>query len=266
MKTPQIIGIITPEALADQSLQEELMLCDRLEIRYDLFLKDSPIKNVNSQFLIELTRNIESIFIGKTYIATIRLTHDGGSFPIEYESMRAAMFKDLLKECRSIYWVDIELEHPQTALLIQDLCVLEDIEMIRSHHNFKSSYSFPELKNLIDQFKSQKSKSIKLALTPQNTQEEEAIYSLIQEEADVLIAAFGMGALGKRSRVLAPLLGAPFTYAYVGEKPSAPGQWRARSLRQVLDNAPRPHKNLRSLELEPLKEWYLLQVENSEVL
>ena len=249
-KIPQIIGIINPEVMENISLQSELNLCDRLEIRYDLF-STLFVQDIQKTIynLTELTTQIESIFPQKSFIATIRLTSDGGLFELENEPQRIAILSALLTQFRSIYWVDIEVEHPQTALALHELCHREDILMLRSHHNFKNSYTLLELETRLQSLIQEGVQYLKLALSPQSLDDELDIYQFILRDHPQVVSAFGMGQIGRRSRVLSPLLGAPLTYAYVGLKPAAPGQWQVQKLKEKLDSAPAQK------DLDSLLEW-----------
>ena len=48
------------------------------------------------------------------------------------------------------------------------------------------------------------------------------------------LSLMGMGPLGPSSRLLAASLGSVLNYGFLGEHPTAPGQWPARLLKEAL--------------------------------
>ncbi len=108
--------------------------------------------------------------------------------------------------------------------------------ILASHHNFVSGHTLGELTFYAAKAHTLGAQGLKLALMFQTDREEQDLYQFIGSEPPLpLMAAFGMGERGKASRVLGPLLGAPLTYGFAGNRPAAPGQWPLAELRKALD-------------------------------
>jgi 3-dehydroquinate dehydratase-1 len=77
----------------------------------------------------------------------------------------------------------------------------------------------------------------KIVTTARTPEDNLTVLSLIpwaKKNLGLPLVAFAMGPLGKLSRVAAPLLGAPYTYAALpGREKAAPGQLDAVSLKEI---------------------------------
>jgi len=56
------------------------------------------------------------------------------------------------------------------------------------------------------------------------------------QSIDTPISIMGMGRLAPVSRLLYAQLGSVLNYGYIGDTPTAPGQWSARMLKQAITN------------------------------
>ena len=57
---------------------------------------------------------------------------------------------------------------------------------------------------------------------------------VLQESQSIAVSIMGMGPLAPTSRLLYAQLGSVLNYGYLGEKPTAPGQWPARLLHEAI--------------------------------
>ena len=106
--------------------------------------------------------------------------------------------------------------------------------MIISYHNFENVPWLGELYDIIDRAKSWGADKVKIACNVPNQESNSALLSLYCERDNII--AFGMGRLGKISRLASLWCGAEFTYVAsdYGE-PTAPGQLTISQMRQAVD-------------------------------
>ena len=139
-------------------------------------------------------------------------------------------------------YVDIEIETKQAQLnSIIALAQENSCKVIVSYHNFDNTPGLKELYNIMDQCFNRGADIAKI-VTQSNSQNDNArLLSLYSDERPLV--ALGMGDLGKLTRIVAPLLGAEFTFAAMDEgKATAPGQIRYSDMIAILNNL---HKEIK---------------------
>lgn len=186
------------------------------EIRLDLCtLKKSEIKEVFSR--------------GKQLIATYR---EG-----KYNDKERFLFLTNAIESGATY-VDIELESSDeykreiTRVAMQNNC-----KIIISYHNFEKTPERRELKEIIKWSFESGAEISKISCIVNNEREISRILSLYDLDilSDKKIIAIGMGEKGKITRILAPILGAPFTYASFSKgKETAAGQIDVKKMEEII--------------------------------
>ncbi len=186
---------------------------DLLEIRID------AIKNPTPQMALNLIKEIDF-----PIIATNRISTEGGFFSGS-EQERTEILMASAKEAK---YVDIELncrEDLRSQVIESAHC------SIISFHDFEKTPSLQELLQVVE-----KEREIgdiaKFAVTPQNISDTITVINVLSEYPDTV--AISMGEMGKYTRVVGPLLGAPFTFASA-ETNTAPGQLDLKSTRFILD-------------------------------
>ena len=134
-------------------------------------------------------------------------------------------------------YADIEL-YLVEKLFKQTPGWLGQAELIASAHLFDGTPSSDDLHHLLERACSTPADVIKLVTWAHGVDDNLrvlALYAAAREMQRPLIA-FCMGPLGRLSRVAAPLLGSPWTYAPArGGVPSAPGQIEGPELKRVMD-------------------------------
>ena len=174
---------------------------------------------------------------GKQVIVTLRDHSEGGGFRGTPEEKEYIISRIL--ESRPTY-VDIECEHPKAkAVIIRARCM--GVRAIISYHDFSKTPSYPSLRRIVERCMCRGGglAIAKVVTTAVNCSDNLRTMLLCSEFRSRLIS-FCMGELGVPSRVLAPVFGAPFTYASLGKgENTAPGQisaeevaycWRRMSL------------------------------------
>ena len=132
-------------------------------------------------------------------------------------------------------YVDIEVEAP-------DGCKKEIVEkartwgcqVIASYHDYKRTPPEAELRQIIQWCFESGADIAKIACMAKGPRDCARLLGLLDSEKKLIV--IGMGEHGKITRVAAPLLGAPFTYASPGRgKETAEGQMDAETLGKAMD-------------------------------
>lgn len=136
-------------------------------------------------------------------------------------------------------YVDLELEsEKELKKEIIQMARLQQCQVILSYHNHDATPSKPELEDIVGHCFSQGADVAKVACFVKNRHDCGRIMGLYDYPARLYagsgIVAIGMGAKGKITRLAAPLLGAPFTYASLEDgQETAPGQLDFETLSSV---------------------------------
>lgn len=132
-------------------------------------------------------------------------------------------------------YVDIELEAPDNFKEdILQVAKNNDCKIIISYHNHEKTPSKRELEETLDWCFDSRADIAKIACMVNSNADNSRILSLY--DTDRTIVAIGMGEKGKLTRIAAPLLGAPFTYASVSPcKETAEGQMDVDTMKNILE-------------------------------
>lgn len=222
MSKPVVIALVTPNSLADEVQKKDLLLADLWELRFDTFQNKS---------VADLISEVKTMDASKPLLFTVRLQRDGGEWPTEFSGNRLPLWQEALQS--GVDWIDIETEENQ--VLKDELVRLRDrytpsTQILISHHDFKCSGHVEKLHIRLNQMQQYPADGYKMALTFESPQDELEMKNFLSSKPEKLISCFGMGAWGQNSRKQNPLLGATWTYGYVGDSPSAPGQISVREL------------------------------------
>ena len=125
-------------------------------------------------------------------------------------------------------YLDIEL---QTDEQHRSRVIRAAKSAIISYHDFQKT---PYLKELLEIVKREKELGniAKFAVMPQNMQDTLNVLQVINQADNTI--GIAMGELGRYTRVVAPLLGSPITYASLGGE-SAPGQLDLKHTQDIID-------------------------------
>jgi 3-dehydroquinate dehydratase-1 len=132
-------------------------------------------------------------------------------------------------------YVDVELDAPA---VLRDTVIAaarrRGCRVIVSHHDHQRTPSSDELALLVDACFEAGADLAKLACQVRAPAEAARLLSLLDDPRPVI--PIGMGELGRPTRVIAPLLGAPFTYAALARgRETADGQYDAARLAELLE-------------------------------
>lgn len=110
-------------------------------------------------------------------------------------------------------------------------------KVVLSNHNFTG---FDHLATIETLTRAQAAKAdvAKSAVTLKDPVDLTLFESLLADMGELPFSLMGMGPYGPVSRVLAAQRGSLLNYGYLGQEPTAPGQWPARLLKEVIAHTP----------------------------
>ena len=227
-----LVGLVGPETLTAAESEElhpariDFESCDILEIRYDFF-DESEWQG--------LAGRVRKIAPKAILLGTIRLKHDGGTFPDSRAVERPALWKKILEAAIIPEWLDLERDYLHDFNGLRELATPKGVKILISEHNFTRIPSDLELKNYLTDVKRVKADGIKIAAMSNTDEDCTRLYKFAKKAKGFkLIAAFGMGETGKISRIWSLKEGANLTYGSIG-KAAAPGQIDVALMRKAID-------------------------------
>ncbi len=164
-------------------------------------------------------------FAGKLII-TVRSKEEGGFREIG-DKERLRLSREFIRINPA--FVDVEFKSKIAEDVIR-LAREREVGIIVSHHDFRGTPSFGELKSLLEEMKKLKADVIKIVTFARHYLDNIRIVRLYEYEKNLI--AFCMGEKGKISRALSLVL-SPFTYASLDEA-AAPGQLSAEDMKLLL--------------------------------
>lgn len=203
-------------AISDKSLEKCLKTLDKVEmaeIRLDLteFGKDE----------------IEIVFAHPTQtVATCRPDKIGSDEQLEL--LTAAINA-------GANYVDIEIEAEKSLQeAIINTARSKECKVIISYHNYTGTPGLKELYKIIDQCYDLGADVAKIATLANTKMDSARLLSLYSTGKSLVV--FGMGEQGKITRIMAPLLGAEFTFAAMDDgEATAPGQIKYSRMKEIVE-------------------------------
>ncbi|MBC7124141.1 MAG: type I 3-dehydroquinate dehydratase [Bacteroidales bacterium] len=120
-------------------------------------------------------------------------------------------------------WVDVDID-TSTEIIREITAIAQaaNCKVIISYHNYTETPTYARLKKIIENAQTYNVSLVKIACMANSPSDCARVLSLYEENTSIV--AFCMGQVGTITRVAAPLLGAPFTYAALPGNQTAPGQ------------------------------------------
>lgn len=268
----RIIGILGADlfafpasepSAAEDLLWREISACDMLELRIDLF----PLDKVPLLLAGLAGRCRDRLGRSLPLLLTARLERDGGRWKDGNAPYRIPYLRWLAKEIAkrkgqpegypasgasaavlgAEIFLDVEIE-ARPEMRPEDLDFIDSLgwKLLLSHHDFSGSPGLSGLLDLARRMEAFSPAALKFAVLPKD---EAQVLDLLRFAARMgrerkpdaaggrPVCVIGMGEAGTPSRLLAPLLGCPWTYGFLGRTATAPGQIKASALRAALDRA-----------------------------
>lgn len=187
-----------------------------LELRLDKIVDISPELAVD---IIESARELTD----KKLILTNRIQSEGGYFT-KTEKERI----EILTACAPLVeYTDIEYKTRKEDL---ERVVEASDKTIISYHNFKKTPEEKVLQDIIDHAGTMGTLT-KIAVMPESITDTYTIIRLLTNNDNLI--AISMGEIGKYTRVMAPIMGSPITYASIATD-TAPGQLDVKTTSQMI--------------------------------
>ena len=162
-------------------------------------------------------------------LLTARHPEEGGGGEMSSEE-RSAALRGLLDHAAAI---DIELRSLEEMETVWTEAGERGLVRIASYHNFDDAPPPEKLTPFILPAAEAGADLVKFAVRITEPGDLHTISALLRLGAPLPLAVMGMGPLGPSSRVLAMQLGSVLNYGYLGDEPTAPGQWPVSLLREV---------------------------------
>lgn len=180
------------------------------EIRIDLMqLTDNELATVFNQH--------------KNLIATYRTTTD-------FEGMVATLTKAINFGCA---YIDIDIETPEKyRCKLIETARKHRCRVILSYHNFSETPDTVQLNEIVRNLFGNGAEIAKLACMANSESDCARVLQLYTNHRNLV--AFAMGDIGKNTRIQSVELGAPFTYASIKGKETAPGQISLADMEMLL--------------------------------
>ena len=186
---------------------------DMIEWRVDAFRDFTDYNAIRSVF-----EAVAPLLGEKLFLYTFRTAHQGGMAQVKAEQLDD--LHDLAAESGCVDLVDL------------------GVSVIASHHDFEQTPSPEVMKMLLEKMCTGGADIVKLAVMPQNYKDVLNLLDVTaqfrEENPDTPVITMSMGSLGGISRISGETFGSCVTFG-AHEKPSAPGQFAMKELRQMLD-------------------------------
>lgn len=196
--------------------------CDLAEIRLDLW-DAAEVAGVRSAPWSHLT--------GIPLLFTVRRIEEGGARALGPDA-RMHLLRSALDDAA---WVDVEVAsiHEMGGLLME--LAEREIPWIASYHDFNKLPTTAVLEDAAKQAKDAGAAVFKAAAKLATPADLARLADFQLADHGLPVAAMGMGPLAPVSRLLCAQCGSVLNYGYLGTTATAPGQWDAALLKQVIE-------------------------------
>jgi 3-dehydroquinate dehydratase I len=162
-------------------------------------------------------------------IVTVRDPREGGAGALS-EVARYELFERFLPGCDMI---DIELGNLRSYSSLVQYAESEGKQVIVSVHDFLKTPPMSELQMMLDRSGLGSSRLFKAATNVGSWADIEILVEFIRRNSHTRVAAMGMGAFGRLSRLVLGCLGSALVYGSVDDA-VAPGQWPVTEIARIL--------------------------------
>lgn len=223
LRTPAVCGAVMGKDVAEMRSGVSRAVkqgADLIELRIDSLQKSEGWEKL-------IRDDMPTIF-------TNRAKREGGAFKGS-EEKRIDLILDAVR-C-GVSCVDIELSTPEK---LRDRVISKakrsGVTVLMSYHNFSATPSVEDLIDIARKMAKAGGGIVKVVTFAKNLADSMRLLDFlidVQDEVAVPVIALAMGEAGRLTRLTAPLLGSPITYANVGE-PTAPGQLGVAETKKLL--------------------------------
>lgn len=210
---PLVIGSVAT-AEQWQSLNTAAAACDVVELRLDGFVPSEA----------------ELAACPKPLLLTPRCAEEGGlraDFPT---AERAALALRLLPYAAALDW---EIAHLAEVPELVAAAHAAGVPIVASAHNFERTPAADTCRELETRARALGADVVKFAFRLNSYEDMQLGVDLLRSAAGPM-AVMGMGALGATSRLVYAQHGSALIYGYLGNTPTAPGQWSAELCKKAI--------------------------------
>ncbi len=217
---PLTVGAITDETVLTQRISSHD--ADVIELRLDAL-------GAGTSVLEFAKAHSESIPL----LITARDPIEGGFNNLTQEQ-RYEYLEALLPYAKAI---DVELVNIEKYRPFIRKAKAKGIKVILSNHDFVGFDHMATIE-VLAQAQAEGADVAKAAVTLKDPVDLTLFESLLADLEESSFSLMGMGCYGPVSRILAAQHGSVLNYGYLGNQPTAPGQWPSPLLKQVLTHSP----------------------------
>lgn len=223
---PWVVGSFGHAAsLRDAEQSVVMQHCDLAEIRLDLLRAEGAA----------LDRACWQHLAGVPLLFTARCKAEGGALELD-ASQRSAL---LLATLDTAAFIDVELaSHGAMRELLAE-AAHRSIPWIASYHDFEKLPPSAVLEEAAQRALAAGAAAFKVAAMLHSPADLARLAEFQLAAHGLPLATMGMGGLGPVSRLLCAQSGSVLNYGYLGEAPTAPGQWECGVLRDAISRLPR---------------------------
>lgn len=213
-----VINVKKTLSLVEEAVKQE---ADLIEFRLDHLSERATVGSI----VPKLARAT-----GLKKIATNRARREGGRWLGE-ESKRIEFLLEAAKQ--GFEMIDLELTAPNLGSAAEEIKA-EGAKLIVSSHIFHGTPPLRELRKICEEEVKAGADICKVVTKANTALDNLEPLNLLREFNLRPLVCFAMGRLGVPSRILSPILGAPFTYACVDKNLKvAPGQLTVQEVKQI---------------------------------
>ena len=194
--------------------------CDIAEIRLDLLEAEG----------VAVNRERWRHLAGTPLLFTARCKNEGGALEMD-ASQRSALLLATLDDAALI---DVELASLSTLQVLLAEVTRRRIPWLASFHDFETLPPNAVLAEAAQRARAAGAAAFKVAAMLHSPADLARLAEFQLSNQGLPLATMGMGVLGPVSRLLCAQCGSVLNYGYLGESPTAPGQWDCGSLRQMI--------------------------------
>ena len=215
---PLVVGSVSDMAAWNAACAAETLPCDVVELRADGLPADTD------------WAALASMQCCRPVLVTVRHESEGGLRAMD-TAERVRIARTLLPLASALDWEIAQL--PAAQDLVAEAHAA-GVPVIASAHDFEKT---PALETLLEKEQTARSLGAHVAKFAFRLHRAEDMMTGVEllRRASGCTTAMGMGPLGAVSRLLYAQHGACLVYGYLGDTPTAPGQWSADLCRQCLD-------------------------------
>ncbi len=191
--------------------------CDVVEIRLDAEFCESSLNSFIQQ-------------CGLPKLITARDINEGAVRDLSLQERIS-----LLEQYAPIaQYLDVELRNWSQYTEFLESIRNSDTAIIASYHDFTKTPSADELASLVEEAKAADPDIIKFAFMIERLEDIQRCQQVLFDNPDLTISIMGMGAYAPVSRIILAQSGSVLNYGFLGEEPTAPGQWSAQQLKAAI--------------------------------